>query len=397
MKFLVAVSLLAVAIVTDAGVSMNNPFYCYSADPIRPQEQMHSVQTSYEAIRRTQIDPAVSTCTPARFWTVSRHGGRLPSASLLTQMLAFASSSVQADIIRNYEAGRTTLCRQDFELIRDWVQDDNITEEVENVNTAAGWSAMENMGRRYQQFYPTILPSTYTRARFFFRHTDRQRSQGSIRAFADGLFGSNRWSDVTFEDVPARDTLLRPTDFCPMFRDETANRPERDAFESGPEYEEMMAQVNRRLGFQGSNQLSISQVFTMWEWCRFEKGSSVGDVSAWCAPFTVANTAVLEYYEDLNYYYLTGYGVRNQRLIENLNCGLMQDMLTFMQSTNANDQSARVFGTHSVVIQAFLVTLGAFRDTVHQTQHNFAQQSFRTWRTSLITSKAANLAVVRYE
>lgn len=60
MKLIVFFGLLALVLVSDAGVSINNPFYCYSSDFIRPQVRMHSVRSSYEAIRRTEVDPAVS-------------------------------------------------------------------------------------------------------------------------------------------------------------------------------------------------------------------------------------------------------------------------------------------------------------------------------------------------
>lgn len=60
MKLATALCLLAFAVTSKAGVSMNDPFYCYSTDWIRPQNQMHSVRTSYEAIRRTEVNPTVS-------------------------------------------------------------------------------------------------------------------------------------------------------------------------------------------------------------------------------------------------------------------------------------------------------------------------------------------------
>lgn len=94
--------------------------------------------------------------------------------------------------MNNHEAGRGTLCRKDLELIRNWVRDQNFTLAVESLNTVAGWTAMENIGRRYQHFFPSVL-SVYSRERFFFRHADTQRSQASLRAFADGLFGANSW------------------------------------------------------------------------------------------------------------------------------------------------------------------------------------------------------------
>lgn len=207
-----------------------------------------------------------------------------------------------------------------------------------------------------------------------------------------------------FEPIPTRDTLLRSINFCPKFTAEVAAQPQRDAFSVGPEFESMMERVNRRLGFHGSNQLDFERIMIMWEWCRFETGSNVelsgsniGDLSAWCAPFTVADHEVLEYREDLGYFHFTGYGVGNQRLIENLNCGLMQDLLMLIRTNELFDSTVRIFGSFSQILQSFLVTLGAVRDDNLLHQHNFAQQSSRQWKTSFITPNAANLAVIRYE
>ena len=165
----------------------------------------------------------------------------------------------------------------------------------------------------------------------------------------------------------------------------------------GPEYQDVIAQVNARLGFRGSNQLSADEVLAVWEVCRFEKNSDLTLPSPMCAAFSVANNQILEYQPDLDYYYRTGYGVPNRRLVENINCELMQDMLRFLQSNNPNEPTARIYGTHSQNLHLFFVTLGIFEDLDPLTRHNIAQQINRQWRTSWITPKGGNMAVVRYE
>ncbi|KAJ6633028.1 Multiple inositol polyphosphate phosphatase 1, partial [Pseudolycoriella hygida] len=361
-------------------------------------------RTSYEAVRRTSVNPAVSSCTPSRVWFVSRHGGRFPHPPELQDMFDFADSTIQADIVRNYEAGRTTLCRQDFEAIRDWRRDSNLTLDQASLTTEAGRVGMRNIARRYQQFFPTLFTETYDRQRFLFRHTNAIRTNQSIRAFASGLFGETESENVVFEDVPENDFFMRPIDFCPEFREEVADQHQQLAFENGPEFEGMMEEINRKLGFFGSRQLSVDTVLVMWEWCRFETASTfelseseIGEPSAWCVPFSISHQSILEYYRDLGYYYFTGYGVRNQRLIQNLNCGLMQDLLNHVQTNNSADTTVRVFGTHSQVVHALMVTLGVFRDDVSLNQHNFAQQTSRNWKTSIMTPSGANLVVVRYD
>lgn len=64
MKFFVTFGFLALVTLANAGVSMNNPFFCYMTDPIRSMTNMHSTSTSYEAIRRfnfTTVNPYISS------------------------------------------------------------------------------------------------------------------------------------------------------------------------------------------------------------------------------------------------------------------------------------------------------------------------------------------------
>jgi len=109
----------------------------------------------------------------------------------------------------------------------------------------------------------------------------------------------------------------------------------------------------------------------------------------------VEHHLLLEYMEDLGHFYFSGYGVRNQRLLENLNCGVMQDLLNHMQSNS--EQRARIFVSYTQEVQSMIVLLGSFRDVWPMHQHNYAQQSGRHWLTSLIASFGSNLSVVRYD
>lgn len=261
---------------------------------------------------------------------------------------------------------------------------------------------MQNIANRYQRRYPDILTATYSPNQFNFRHTEHVRTNTSIQAFAYGLFGEGA-IDIIYEDIPERDWLLRPIDSCPEYIEETS-RASSEAFSQGPEMLQMMEQINRKLGLHGSNQLSFETVQIMWRLCGFETASTfetssseIGEDVPWCAPFSVAHHLLMEYYEDLIYFYFSGYGVRNQRLIENLSCGLMQDLLAHIQSDDDTDQMARIFVTQVEEVQLMLVAFGVFRDTWPLHEHNYAQQAGRHWLTSLIAPNAANLVVVRHE
>lgn len=181
--------------------------------------------------------------------------------------------------------------------------------------TDASVIAMHNIARRYQQLFPNILTEVYSPSRFHFRHNNAIRTNTSIRAFANGLFGESGSQNVIYEDVPDNDWFLRPFDLCREYSDEWVWENERrQAFQRGPEMQELVQEVNRKLGFHGSNQLSYDTIFYLKRWCSFETSSGfeqsnspIGPDAAWCAPFSVAHNALIEYMEDLARFYASGY------------------------------------------------------------------------------------------
>jgi hypothetical protein len=138
----------------------------------------------------------------------SRHGSRLPSSSDTRRMLDL-HERLQAQVSENYDAGRTQLCRQDIENIRNWRINPNISVERNSELVETGWNELRGIARRFQAAYPTILPSTYNRSQFLFRGTDRQRTVASLQGFGEGLFGANGWQNIQFENISDPDLLMR--------------------------------------------------------------------------------------------------------------------------------------------------------------------------------------------
>lgn len=139
------------------------------------------------------------------------------------------------------------MCQQDFNLINNWRFDPNITVAVEQFLTVAGWNEMVGIAQRYRNAFPTLLPATYSRSWYTFRHTDRQRTQASARAFADGLFGHNGYQQVVVEPVLDPDRLLRPHDGCPLYDAASDNTVQRGLWQNGPEFQSMMNNVNDKV------------------------------------------------------------------------------------------------------------------------------------------------------
>lgn len=382
---------------SEASISMHNPFYCFSQDPIRPQIAMFATETPYEAVRGQSINASVSSCAPSGLWLFARHGSRLPTTSELENMFE-NNERIQQDVLKNYDSGRTSLCSSDIELIRNWHFDPNITLERQQYLTVSGWNELQGLAQRLQEAFPTILSTTYSPTDFYFRHTATQRTLGSLRAFTDGLFGPNAFEHVNFEETTSQDRLLAPNLNCQLYNDVTSVNPEQAAFAEGPEFQEMLTQVSEKLGFLGSKQLRASEVETLMYLCKYEQGWEIESSAAWCSAFSISNHIVHEYYRDLNYYYQYGYGRSEYRnLFENFNCHLFQDMLEFLQSDGVDGYKVKVFGGHVLTLQMMMVTFGVLDADEPLTRHNFALQMVRQWKASLICPMAGNLAVVRYE
>lgn len=399
MFFVIHLFVLSLAIIsTQCGESVHNPFYCYSQDPIRPQNARYGIRTAYEAVRGQNINANVSTCNPSKFWMMSRHGTSLPNPNDLNNMLAI--DSVYNEILSNYNQGRTSLCSSDIELLRNWEFNPNITAEFAHYLAASGWDEFEGIAQRYRAAFPSILSSTYSPNDYLFRGTNFQRSQASLHAFADGLFGVDGHKNVNFVAVEP-DYLLRGYTLCPLYADIMFNLPERDAFREGPEFQQMMSQVSAKIGFHGSHALRNNDVNTLSILCAFEQNWNLNEASPdspFCSAFSVANRQVLEYLEDLEFYYRVGPGnVEHRRLFENMVCFNMQELIQFLVSNDPTDHKARIYSNLVTVLPMMLNNLGAFGTDERLTQHNFAQQIDRVWRTGSIIPMGANLVVVRYE
>lgn len=316
---------LLAALLREGGssVSMHNPFYCHSTDPIKPQLGMFTSRTAYDVVRGDNINPNVSTCNPSKIFMITRHGSRFPTAADIANM-SERGDQLRREIVTNYDNGRTSLCASDIELIRNWSFDTEITIDRALDLSSSGYNEMRELAQRYQSAFPSIFSSTYSPNDYFFRATNTHRTQQSLLAFAQALFGENE--NFQFEDVPVEDFLLYPHTLCPLYSNVTSNQQEQLAFVEEPEYQQMLCQVSAKLGFHGSQVLRSTDVELLRRICEYEQSWDLNSTSPFCASFSIANYEVLEYQQDLSIYFTTGYGhAEYRRLFENMMCLLIQD------------------------------------------------------------------------
>lgn len=296
-----------------------------------------------------------------------------------------------------YLDGRSNLCAADFDAINRWSWNPNITVAIEQYLTVSGWNLVKHLAERFQRYFPTLLPRQYSPAQYSFRHTDRQRTQATVRAFADGLFGENMYRTVNIPPPPNPDPLLRPHDDCPLYDQASDTEVVRGQWQNSAEFQLTLNQINDKLGLVGGQRLSARQMRTMWEICQFYQ-LWYADVDApFCGAISPFNNLRLEYFEDIDAYYTAGWGLNPLRLAENLNCALMQDLLGFLTSNNPAVENVRIYSAHQTSFQLLLVSLGVFGDDPPLTATNFHQLVNRQWATSKLAPMNTNIAAVRYK
>ncbi|KAJ4443227.1 hypothetical protein ANN_04895 [Periplaneta americana] len=336
-------------------------------------------------------------CRPIQFWLLSRHGTRFPDKSDISAMQHLPD--LRDQILNNHEKRRKgRLCHKDLDNLRSWSLSVFPSQASELTNQ--GYDDLKFMARRFKTKFPTLLQQTYSPDLFEFRFTDSQRTKASATAFADGLFGSS--SGVNFPQPLQNDTLIKPYDSCPKWKKEVGNNnrtlEEKHLFEMGPLMQALVQNVSERLGF--SYKLTYVQMDQMYDMCRFDKAWNIRSTSPWCAAFSKEELQLLEYREDLEYYYHAGYG--NDINIK-LGCTTVRDMINHfsqLEDRNHRDniQPAGIFYfTHSSAIQMTLAQLGIAKDSEHLTHSNYNSMRNRKWKTSDIAPFASNLAAVFFK
>lgn len=112
--------------------------YCYSEDVQRPQNVRMNTKTAYQLVKggSTDLVNVPPGCTPSKFWILSRHGTRLPTAKHIEKMKKLPQ--FQSEILENNGKGKGGLCVADVNLFRTWQLDSNITEDIGDWLTVQG-------------------------------------------------------------------------------------------------------------------------------------------------------------------------------------------------------------------------------------------------------------------
>ncbi|XP_033335973.2 multiple inositol polyphosphate phosphatase 1 [Megalopta genalis] len=366
--------------------------YCF-ADENDPYLYM-ATKTAYHFVHagKTRFQD-VPNCEAEQVWVLATHGTRCASKSEITEMLSL--TEVQSQIINNHESrGNGHLCDRDLENLKRWKPNDYLVVGRAEVLTPQGVEDMKLLAGRLQSNYPHLLqPESVVPESYMFKTAE---GRASMDQFIKGLFGDG--AAMLGEEIPVNDTLLSAYRTCNVWDNDFNNvsTEEVSKFEEEPQFQSLIQNVSRRLGFL--YHIPKRTILTMYDMCRYEKSWTVTQLSPWCAVFNKEELRVLEYREDLYYYYKAGYG---REINAHLGCTLLQDMMNHFWKVEKDTESLEPKGvfyfSDIISLQNLLATLNINKDQSKLTAYNYDSMAKRQWRTSFISPFAANLVAVFYK
>lgn len=99
------------------------------------------------------------------------------------------------------------LCAGDIELLQNWNFDANITDAMANMLTEQGWDELRHLAKHFQSAFPNLLGNVYSPQKYNFRYTISDRTNDSLKAFLEGLFGDQAYNDIS-TPLPLEDDIL---------------------------------------------------------------------------------------------------------------------------------------------------------------------------------------------
>ncbi|XP_018045713.1 PREDICTED: multiple inositol polyphosphate phosphatase 1-like [Atta colombica] len=331
-------------------------------------------------------------CVEKKIWLIFRHGTRYPGKKYIPRMIEDLPE-LQHVILKNYKNGATNLSADEAALFKKWKL--SFTQGNMMKLAVEGENEMIDLGERYQARFPSLMPETFNNQTYKFRFTATQRTEESARHFAVGLFGWHNSKNVWYPLPVYRDRVIRFYKACPRWRQEVDKnlgaKLEKMKFLDSKIVRNMLDNIKKRIGLN----IDYETVNLMYTTCAFETALNRSIISPWCKIFSSNDFKIFEYVEDLEFYWIDGYGYP---LTYKQACAVLKDMFDFFGSNEATVTTA--YFTHSGTILKLIALLGLAKDSHPLTHDSFVlrkKEDKRAWRSSIIDTFATNIAFVLYD
>ena len=343
-----------------------------------------ATKTPYEYLKSNEnLVSLPENCKPSKFWLMSRHGTRYPSKKGINGI-----NYILPEILNKIDLTKNSqLCENDLKLLRSWTPQVNIS-QAKNLH-AEGEKELILMAESYANKFPQILKQPYSPEKFEFRATNTERARKSAFNFATGLFDRKIAQEVEYyPPIKPHDPLIRFYKMCEKWKNDVKLNPkslqEQKLFENSETFQTELIQPLSELLTQN---LTMDQIDAIWVACTFGQAWNPNKLSPWCGIFTKHRLELMEFREDLEYYWVDSYG---QEVNFKPACVLLNDVIEKFESENSKDNI--LYFSHSGAILKLLAFLGI--DKPKEDLKHDSNIRKRLWGTSKIDSFASNIAFV---
>ncbi|XP_048516389.1 multiple inositol polyphosphate phosphatase 1-like isoform X2 [Athalia rosae] len=364
---------------------------CLSSDGYYSGECHMGTKTPYRQIGNSDDSQLnYSGCTQKKIWMMLRHGTRFPGKDMTIRWIE-RLPKLQEKILQNYYMKKSSISAEAAEEFVKWSQTLSIKDNSKL--HAEGEREMFDLAKRCQARFTTLLSGKFNNESYKIKYTPTRPTEKSAKYFALGLFGSEEAQKVWYHPLDKKDIVLRSYKRCNRWQNEVKHNPaayeEYNSFLNSIIVEEMLDDLSERLGLS----IDYDAANLMYQACALETAWDKNYNSPWCKVFSLDNLKVLEYAEDLEYYWIDSYGFN---LTYQQSCPALRDVFEFFQADE--DRIATLYFTHSGSLLKLLALLGLANETKPLTNDSFEEhRDNRVWRTSAIDAFASNLGFVLYD
>lgn len=343
-------------------------------------------KTPYRHVfRRVERNPVeVEGCRVTKTWGLFRHGTRNPKTEVIDAM---HRDLVQ---IRDEILQHKRLCPKELELFRAWRPAWLDPDDHEKLLVEEGADELLGIGRRFRERYGRALPERYDRKDFYFKFTKTERAENSARNFTLGLFG--REENIEYPEALSKDPVLRFYKLCERWRLDIKHNPEASHEVNLWYRSDIMKQQIKHVSKKIGTYIDGDSLYLIYQTCAFETAWTKRYVSPWCLLLDRHTFEALVFGEDLEYYWIDGYG---HELTYAQACNSFKDLFERFDNVDGTQEPFTFYFTHSGTLLKAMAFLGLYKDDYPLTHKDFERK--RRWRVSEIDAFATNLVFTKLE
>ncbi|KAL7632520.1 UNVERIFIED_CONTAM: hypothetical protein RMT77_017137 [Armadillidium vulgare] len=362
-----------------------------------PEDKLATKTGYFSAKKNLQYKDAFEQeskgCTEEKVWFMSRHGTRYPATSDIGEFELLPE--ISETIVYNHFHGRGCLSEEDVFELKQWLP--YYEPRDKGQLHATGAEELYSIGEHWKNMFPTIFNDPYDSSKIKVEFTIRNRTGQSAYHFLRGMYGDDAIGKIKLPKPINPNLVLRFHKACPkwekeVYRNNETTYRERNLFKQTKIFQDMVERISSLLGFL--KPLTIRYLTAIYDECRYETAWFPNKESIWCKPFSPKDIEVLEYYEDLKYYYEDSYGTP---LNAQIACKAVSDLFLHLK-TKVDRRSSLPNGvlyfTHDKAILKIQALLGLFKP-LEPLKHDNLDPA-RIFKSSIAAPFATNLGFALY-